>query len=110
MSSSIIFTLYTFLVYHSFICYCFSSTIYVIPFVPVQVSGCCTRCALWSFQILVGEILVPVVPYLKEYFLVQALQYEEAKDKAFDLASKPEGEGTPTTDFMSLFSQIDTRF
>ncbi|KAK6942972.1 NAD(P)-binding domain [Dillenia turbinata] len=41
---------------------------------------------------------------------IQALQYEEAKFKAFDLASKPEGTGTPTKDFKSLFSQISTRF
>lgn len=41
---------------------------------------------------------------------VQALLIEEAKNKAFDLASKPEGEGTPTTDFKKLFSQITTTF
>ncbi|KAL5549885.1 hypothetical protein UlMin_000061 [Ulmus minor] len=41
---------------------------------------------------------------------VQALQFEEAKFKAFDLASKPEGTGTPTKDFKALFSQITTRF
>ncbi|CAI0472738.1 unnamed protein product [Linum tenue] len=41
---------------------------------------------------------------------LQALQYEESKFKAFDLASKPEGTGTPTTDFKALFSQITTRF
>ncbi|KAJ4978946.1 hypothetical protein NE237_009726 [Protea cynaroides] len=41
---------------------------------------------------------------------IQALQYEEAKFKAFDLASKPEGSGTPTKDFKALFSQISTRF
>lgn len=41
---------------------------------------------------------------------IQALQYEEAKFKAFDLASKPEGSGTPTKDFKSLFAQITTRF
>lgn len=41
---------------------------------------------------------------------VQALQFEEAKFKAFDLASKPEGVGTPTKDFRALFSQITTRF
>ncbi|CAL9119604.1 unnamed protein product [Musa textilis] len=41
---------------------------------------------------------------------IQALQYEEAKFKAFDLASKPEGTGTPTTDFKALFSQVTTRF
>ncbi|PWA44971.1 NAD(P)-binding Rossmann-fold superfamily protein [Artemisia annua] len=41
---------------------------------------------------------------------VQALQIEEAKFKAFDLASKPEGTGTPTKDFKALFSQITTRF
>ncbi|KZV25331.1 hypothetical protein F511_32032 [Dorcoceras hygrometricum] len=41
---------------------------------------------------------------------IQALNIEEAKFKAFDLASNPEGSGTPTTDFKSLFSQITTRF
>ncbi|KAK1428285.1 hypothetical protein QVD17_17116 [Tagetes erecta] len=41
---------------------------------------------------------------------IQALQFEEAKFKAFDLASKPEGSGTPTKDFKSLFAQITTRF
>ncbi|CAL9055149.1 unnamed protein product [Musa banksii] len=41
---------------------------------------------------------------------IQALQYEEAKFKAFDLASKPEGTGTPTADFKALFSQVTTRF
>ncbi|KAK9193296.1 hypothetical protein WN944_003993 [Citrus x changshan-huyou] len=41
---------------------------------------------------------------------IQALQFEEAKFKAFDLASKPEGTGTPTKDFKALFSQITTHF
>lgn len=41
---------------------------------------------------------------------IQALQFEEARFKAFDLASKPEGEGIPTTDFKALFSQVTTRF
>ncbi|KAF6987340.1 hypothetical protein CFC21_004995 [Triticum aestivum] len=41
---------------------------------------------------------------------IQALLFEEAKFKAFDLASKPEGEGTPMTDFKSVFAQIATRF
>ncbi|KAL0545109.1 hypothetical protein IC582_020251 [Cucumis melo] len=41
---------------------------------------------------------------------IQALQFEEAKFKAFDLASKPEGVGTPTKDFKALFSQVTTRF
>jgi len=41
---------------------------------------------------------------------LQALQYEESKFKAFDLASKPEGTGTPTKDFKPLFSQITSRF
>ncbi|KAK1354714.1 Sanguinarine reductase [Heracleum sosnowskyi] len=41
---------------------------------------------------------------------IQALQFEEAKFKAFDLASKPEGTGTPTKDFKDLFSKITTRF
>lgn len=41
---------------------------------------------------------------------IQALKFEEAKFKAFDLASKPEGVGNPTKDFKALFSQITTRF
>lgn len=41
---------------------------------------------------------------------VQALVIDEAKNKAFDLASKPEGEGTPTTDFKQLFSGIKSIF
>ncbi|KAJ0962446.1 hypothetical protein J5N97_030274 [Dioscorea zingiberensis] len=41
---------------------------------------------------------------------IQALQFEEAKFKAFDLASKPEGSGTPTKDFKALFAQITARF
>lgn len=41
---------------------------------------------------------------------IQALQFEEAKFKAFDLASKPEGTGTPTKDFKAIFSQITTQF
>ncbi|KAL9247113.1 hypothetical protein vseg_020578 [Gypsophila vaccaria] len=41
---------------------------------------------------------------------IQALQFEEAKFKAFDLAAKPEGTGEPTTDFRALFSKVTTRF
>ncbi|KAL2336605.1 hypothetical protein Fmac_011051 [Flemingia macrophylla] len=41
---------------------------------------------------------------------IQALNFEESKFKAFDLASKPEGAGSPTKDFKALFSQITTRF
>ncbi|CAI9783258.1 unnamed protein product [Fraxinus pennsylvanica] len=41
---------------------------------------------------------------------IQALNFDEAKFKAFDLASKPEGTGTPTKDFKALFSHITTRF
>ncbi|KAL6865318.1 hypothetical protein ACP4OV_016469 [Aristida adscensionis] len=41
---------------------------------------------------------------------IQALLFEEAKFKALDLASKPEGEGTPTTDFRALFAQVSSRF
>ncbi|KZV53398.1 hypothetical protein F511_10184 [Dorcoceras hygrometricum] len=41
---------------------------------------------------------------------IQALKFEELKFKAFDLASKPEGRGTPTTDFKALFSQVSARF
>ncbi|XP_020241598.1 uncharacterized protein At5g02240-like isoform X1 [Asparagus officinalis] len=41
---------------------------------------------------------------------IQALQFDEAKFKAFDLASKPEGVGEPTKDFKALFSQATARF
>ncbi|KAL8128729.1 hypothetical protein V2J09_017884 [Rumex salicifolius] len=41
---------------------------------------------------------------------IQALHFEEAKFKAIDLASKPDGEGTPTKDFKALFSQAYARF
>ncbi|XP_059667836.1 uncharacterized protein At5g02240-like [Cornus florida] len=41
---------------------------------------------------------------------IQALQFEESKFKAFDLASKLEGTGTPTKDFKAIFSQITARF
>lgn len=41
---------------------------------------------------------------------IQALSFEEAKFKALDLASKPEGTGTPTKDFKGLFSQATSRF
>ncbi|OIW07483.1 hypothetical protein TanjilG_14429 [Lupinus angustifolius] len=41
---------------------------------------------------------------------IQALNFEEAQFKAFDLSSKPEGTGSPTKDFKALFSQITTRF
>ena len=41
---------------------------------------------------------------------IQALLIEEAKNKALDLASKPEGEGTPTTDYKALFAGITAKF
>lgn len=41
---------------------------------------------------------------------VQALLIEEAKNKAFDIVSKPEEAGSPTTDFKALFSQVSTKF
>ncbi|KAF5476084.1 hypothetical protein F2P56_007826 [Juglans regia] len=41
---------------------------------------------------------------------IQALKFEEAKFKAFDLASKLEGVGTPTKDYKALFSHITARF
>ncbi|KAK7339664.1 hypothetical protein VNO77_20344 [Canavalia gladiata] len=41
---------------------------------------------------------------------IQALNYEEAKFKAFDLASKPEGADSATKDFKAFFSQITARF
>ncbi|KAI5059136.1 hypothetical protein GOP47_0025455 [Adiantum capillus-veneris] len=41
---------------------------------------------------------------------VQALLIEEAKNKAFDLSSKPQGGGVPTTDFKQLFCGISSTF
>lgn len=41
---------------------------------------------------------------------IQALLLEEAKNKAFDLASKPQGEGVRTTDFKQLFSGVTSTF
>ncbi|CAK9202088.1 unnamed protein product [Sphagnum troendelagicum] len=41
---------------------------------------------------------------------VQALIIREAQNKAFDVASRNEGEGTPTTDFVSLFGDVTSRF
>ena len=41
---------------------------------------------------------------------IQALLIDEAKNKAFDLASKPEGEGTPTTNFETLFAGVKAKF
>ncbi|XP_020267504.1 uncharacterized protein At5g02240-like [Asparagus officinalis] len=67
-------------------------------------------------ELLVGkddellETETRTIAYIYIYICVCALQFEEAKFKAFDLASKPEGTGTPTTDFKSLFAKIATRF
>lgn len=41
---------------------------------------------------------------------IQALLVKESQFKTFDLVSKPEGEGTVTTDFKQLFSQVHTPF
>ncbi|EPS67094.1 hypothetical protein M569_07683, partial [Genlisea aurea] len=41
---------------------------------------------------------------------IRVLSFEEAKFKALDLASKPEGVGIPTDDFKALFSQITSTF
>lgn len=41
---------------------------------------------------------------------IQALQFEESKYKALDLASKPEDSGTPTKDFKALFASVTTKF
>jgi hypothetical protein len=57
---------------------------------------------LWSVLILLATSI--------RGFSMQALLFEEAKFKAFDLASKPQGEGTPTKDFRVLFSQVNSRF
>lgn len=37
--------------------------------------------------------------------VVQALLEADAVNKGFDLASKDEGDGSPTTDFAALFAQ-----
>lgn len=42
--------------------------------------------------------------------VTKAIRFEEAKYKAFDLGSKPEGTGSPTTEFKAIFSQIMTKF
>jgi hypothetical protein len=57
---------------------------------------------LWSVLILLAT---PI-----RGFSMQALLFEKAKFKAFDLTSKPEREGTPTKDFRALFSQVNSRF
>ncbi|KAF4359205.1 hypothetical protein F8388_005314 [Cannabis sativa] len=41
---------------------------------------------------------------------IQALQFEESKNKAFDLASKAEGVGTPTKDFKAFFLRSLLKF
>eukprot|EP00245_Coleochaete_scutata_P004135 TRINITY_DN16395_c0_g1_i1.p1 TRINITY_DN16395_c0_g1~~TRINITY_DN16395_c0_g1_i1.p1 ORF type:complete len:303 (+),score=65.17 TRINITY_DN16395_c0_g1_i1:85-993(+) len=41
---------------------------------------------------------------------IQALLLESAKNKALDLVSKDEGEGTPTADFDALFKSISATF
>lgn len=41
---------------------------------------------------------------------IQALLIEDAKFKAFDLASKPEGEGNPTSDFKAIFAGVTSKF
>ena len=69
---------------------------------------------MFCFHFLFGRVLnqyyINVTSNLVILCCEQALQIEEAKCKAFDLASKPEGTGTPTTDFKTLFSQVTTRF
>ena len=43
--------------------------------------------------------------------VIQALLIEEAKNKALDLASKPEEEpGIPTTDFKKVFEEVTSKF
>jgi hypothetical protein len=66
----------------------------------------CASANMWVFHILF-TLLSRFLVFLSSQ---QALQFEEAKFKAFDLASKPERVGTPTKDFKALFSQITTRF
>jgi uncharacterized protein YbjT (DUF2867 family) len=41
---------------------------------------------------------------------VQALLHEEARNKAFDVASKPEGQGAATSDFKALFAGVTAAF
>lgn len=66
----------------------------------------CEVSVFWSLAVHSTNLLTFFVPL----YCDQALQFEEAKNKAFDLASKPEGTGTPTKDFKALFSQITARF
>lgn len=42
--------------------------------------------------------------------VIQALLIEEAKYKALDLASKPEGDGSPSKDFRALFAGVSSKF
>lgn len=55
-----------------------------------------------------GKLMI----YVNIVFLLfpQALQFIEAKNKAFDLASKPEEAGPATKDFKALFSQVAASF
>ncbi|KAG2690598.1 hypothetical protein I3843_09G190400 [Carya illinoinensis] len=64
-------------------------------------------------ELLVGkddELLQTETKTISREDVAEALQVEEAKFKAFDLASKPEGVGTPTKDYKALFSHITARF
>lgn len=63
-----------------------------------------------KFHHILKFLLNYVIGYLLIQLVLQALNFEEAQFKAFDLASKPEGVGSPTKDFKALFSQIITRF
>lgn len=77
------------------------------PFREKRIARVCIFEYMYSFM-LVKKIVYIGVAYI--YLYGQALYFEEAKFKALDLASKPEGEGTPTEDFKALFSQISSRF
>ncbi|CAF2294240.1 BnaA04g29010D [Brassica napus] len=61
-------------------------------------------------EILETEMRTIARADVAEVCVQQALQLEEAKFKALDLASKPEGTGTPTKDFKALFAQVTARF
>ncbi|CAF1868285.1 unnamed protein product [Brassica oleracea] len=61
-------------------------------------------------EILETEMRTIARADVAEVCVQQALQLEEAKYKALDLASKPEGTGTPTKDFKALFTQVTARF
>lgn len=73
-----------------------------------DVAEVCVQVCVCTLELL-HHILLSLLIYGVVLF-EQALQLEESKFKALDLASKPEGTGTPTKDFKALFAQVTARF